>query len=198
MQFSLAIILLVTALTAFCQSPCSSPPKWEAHVSAHDYVSRASANATVSYDAVNKRQRVVETVWLNGNNFTYDVLYLDSIKTIYRYDFQVNKCVKQEVKESWVDLGVPSSAKLVKKQMIGSEDVKEANMLTNLWQYELQDKIGNKIVSFETWSAVGCLPVDFVHFSKSAGINIVKRFFDIKLGIVDQSVWKVRDECVNL
>jgi len=59
--------------------------------------------------------------------------------------------------------------------MIGSEDVKEANMLTNLWQYELQDKIGNKIVSFETWSAVGCLPVDFVHFSKSAGINIVKR-----------------------
>jgi hypothetical protein len=66
---------------------------------------------------VNKRQRVVETVWLNGNNFTYDVLYLDSIKTIYRYDFQVNKCVKQEVKESWVDLGVPSSAKLVTKQV---------------------------------------------------------------------------------
>jgi hypothetical protein len=59
--------------------------------------------------------------------------------------------------------------------MIGSEDVKEANMLTNLWQYELQDKIGNKIVSFETWSAVACLPVDFVHFSKGAGINIVKR-----------------------
>ena len=59
--------------------------------------------------------------------------------------------------------------------MIGSEDVKDANMATNLWQYDLKDKKGNSVVSFETWSAVGCLPVDFVHFSKSAGINIVKR-----------------------
>lgn len=198
MQFSLAIILFVIASGVFCQSPCTSPQQWEAHVSAHDYVSRASANATVSYDAVNKRQRVVETVWLNGQNYTYDVLYLDSLKVVYRYDFQLNKCVKQEVKESWVDLGVPTSAKLVKKQMIGSEDVKDANMATNLWQYDLKDKKGNSVVSFETWSAVGCLPVDFVHFSKSAGINIVKRFFDIKLGIVDQSVWQVRDECANL
>lgn len=80
-------------------------------------MSRASANATVSYDAVNKRQRVVETVYLDGKNFTYDVLYLDSLKVVYRFDVQQNKCVKSEVTDVWADLGVPSTATLVKRQV---------------------------------------------------------------------------------
>ena len=60
-------------------------------------------------------------------------------------------------------------------------------MRTNLWRYEFSDRKGNRIMSFETWTDVGCLPVDFVHFSKAANVNMVKRLtiliFLLKLNI---------------
>lgn len=129
----------------------------------------------MSYDANTRRQRVVENVWLNGKKLVFDVLYLDDAKVVYRFDGQENKCVKTQVTEPWKDLGVAKGAKLVSEQVIGSAAIKDANIRTNLWSSEFEDSQGNKIVSFETWSSVGCLPIDFVHFSKGANINIVKR-----------------------
>ncbi len=83
-------------------------------------MSRASVNASVAYDAVTKRQRIVENVWVNGTKLEFDTLFLGDSKVVFRYDGQSKTCKKSPLSEPWKDLGVPADAVLVSRNVIYS------------------------------------------------------------------------------
>ena len=67
--------------------------------------------ARISYDAIYKRERVIEEYQLGREDDFFDVLYLHNQNVEYRYNFKTKICTKQQVTKEWRNFGIPSNAK---------------------------------------------------------------------------------------
>ena len=67
--------------------------------------------ARISYDAIYKRERVIEEYQLGREDNFFDVLYLHNQNVEYRYNLKTKVCTKQQVTREWRNFGIPSNAK---------------------------------------------------------------------------------------
>jgi hypothetical protein len=71
-----------------------------------DFFSRGK----IFYDAINQRERVIDEVILGSDKEFYDVLYLHSLQTEFRYSFKNKTCQVQKTTRDWRDFRIPDDA----------------------------------------------------------------------------------------
>ncbi|CAF0898910.1 unnamed protein product [Brachionus calyciflorus] len=192
--------LVLTISSVFGQKPvpCTSPPQWEARVFSYDPFQKDTIMARITYDAIYKRERIVEEVKLGDQDDFYDVLYLHNQQIEYRFNFKTKECTKQAITRPWRDFGIPANATSNGESYIGSSAVPNANVLLTLWSKEFTNEKGNKIDYTGAWTYEACLPVSSHYFSKEENINTHTNFFDIVPGIDNPNVFIPRKECLGL
>jgi hypothetical protein len=154
--------------------------------------------ARISYDAVYKRERIIEEFRLGDDDEYFDVLFLHNQQMEYRYNLKTKECQKQPITRPWTDYGVPKNSTSYGESYIGSAAVPNANILVTIWGNEFLDQKGNKIEYMGVWSLEGCLPISANYWSDTAKISTHAHFFDITPGIDNPDVFIPRKECLSL
>lgn len=194
----LSLALAVSSVFAQLPVPCTSPPQWEARVFSYDPFQKDTILARITYDAVYKRERIIEEYRLGDQDDFYDVLYLHNQQIEYRFNFKTKECKKQAVTRPWRDFGIPTNATSYGESYIGSSAVSNANVLITTWGKEFTDEKGNKIDYMGAWTYEACLPIYSHYFSKADNINTHTNFYDIVPGIDNPNVFIPRKECLSL
>jgi hypothetical protein len=182
MLFALCLIVCFSSVLAQKPTPCQTPPQWEARYTGYDSVKKDYVRAHLTYDAVYKRERVIEERVLGSDKEFYDVLYLHNQGIEYRVDLKTKNCTKQSITRPWVNFGIPANATSFGESYLGSSAVPNANVLASLWGLQFVDTRGDKIDYFGVWTYEACLPVHVRYVAEDAQFDIVYNFFDIVPG----------------
>ena len=162
----------------------------------HDSVKQGTVRARISYDAIYRRERVIEEYTLGSDDEYYDVLYLHDDNIEYRFNLKSRNCTKQTITRPWVDFGIPANATNFGESYLGSSAVPNANLLATLWGYQFVDEKGSKVDYFGVWTYTGCLPLSIRYRSEDNDFDLLYSFFDISPGIEDPNVFIPRRECL--
>jgi hypothetical protein len=140
----LACLLVVLESTKViqCQEPrpCETPKQWEAKYFEFDSIKGEQTRAHITYDAIYRRERVVEE-YLHGKDKDYfDVLYLHSTRLMYVYNFKTKKCTIEQINRPWRNFGIPRNASSLGEAYIGASGVPKAHLLVTFWRDEIKDE----------------------------------------------------------
>lgn len=193
-----ALVLAGSAVLCQVPVPCSTPAQWEARFFSYDEFQHDTISARLSYDAIYKRERVIEEFQLGKEDDFYDVLYLYNQKVEYRYNLKTKECQKLPITREWRDYGIPANSTSLGESYIGSSAVPGANLLVTIWTHEFVDSKGQKVEYLGTWTYEACIPVHAQYFSREAQINTHSSFYDVTPGISNPNAFIPRQECLNL
>ncbi|XP_035700255.1 mammalian ependymin-related protein 1-like [Branchiostoma floridae] len=172
--------------------PCSPPSLWEARVSRIDPEKRFAERARISYDATNRRIRLIEEVLIRDDKDYFDVLFIHNTEpgTEYRFNLKTKECQKREIADAWRPFQVPPNSTFLGEGYIGTGAVPGAGVLTQLWSntFENEDKY------FGVYTAEGCIPIQEEFYSRRTGL-VSSTFFDVTAGISDPNVFIPPREC---
>jgi hypothetical protein len=194
---SCLLVVLESTKVIRCQEPrpCETPKQWEAKYFEFDSIKGEQTRAHITYDAIYRRERVVEE-YLHGKDKDYfDVLYLHSTRLMYVYNFKTKKCTIEQINRPWRNFGIPRNASSLGEAYIGASGVPKAHLLVTFWRDEIKDEKGNKYEYSGVWTHDACLPVTVALSSTTAKVNAVMNFFDIVSGISNPDVFIPRKEC---
>ncbi|CAH1261898.1 EPDR1 [Branchiostoma lanceolatum] len=190
--FVLFAAVCVAVVSSQVLQPCSPPPLWEARISRIDPEKRFSERARISYDATNRRIRVIEEVNIRDDKEYFDVLYIHNTEpgTEYRFNLKTKECNKKEIEDAWRPFEVPPNSTFLGESYIGTGAVPGAGVQTQLWDKAFES--GDKY--FGVYTVVGCIPIQEEFYSRRTGL-VTSTFFDVTAGISDPNVFIPPREC---
>eukprot|EP00058_Branchiostoma_floridae_P011362 XP_002596850.1 hypothetical protein BRAFLDRAFT_99749 [Branchiostoma floridae] len=169
------------------------PSLWEARISRVDPEKRFSERARISYDATNRRIRIIEEVNILVAREYYDVLFIHNTEpgTEYRLNLKTKECQKRDIVDAWRPFQVPPNSTFLGESYIGTGSIQGAGVQTQLWEnvFENEDKY------FGVYTAVGCIPIQEEFYSRRTGL-VTTTFFDVTGGISDPNVFIPPRECM--
>ncbi|CAF0783285.1 unnamed protein product [Adineta ricciae] len=191
------LVLCFVALTAAQQpKPCTTPPQWEANIFDYNQQQKFMVRGRLSYDAVYRRERIIEEVNFGSQGDAFDVVALFDSQTEYIYDFKARNCTRRRIERPWRDFGIPQDARSFGESYIGSSAAPGLGLLVTLWGGNHTTPSNDTVRTFGTWTYQACLPVRFISHSQRFG-RTETSFFDITAGISDPNVFIPRRECLT-
>ncbi|KAM6087785.1 mammalian ependymin-related protein 1 [Chlamydotis macqueenii] len=182
--------------------PCQAPRQWEGRTVSYEHGSGRNTRAAVSYDGPNQRLRVLEerkALIPCKKFFEYILLYKDAV--MFQIEQVTKLCSKIPLTEPWDPYDIPANSTYEDQYYIGGPG---DEIMVQEWS---DRKPARKL---ESWVGVytvkDCYPVQET-YTKNYSVTTSTRFFDIKLGIADPSVFtppstcqtaqprKMKDEC---
>jgi hypothetical protein len=136
--------------------------------------------ANLSYDATNKRFRMIEEHGFGKKAESYDILYLHDKQTEFRFNLRTKKCKKVNVTMPWRNAGIPKKAINFGDSYYGAAEVPDAHLLIGVWKDEFIHPINEKVLYMGTWTNKACLPVTATYLSKI--FNVHSTTLDITTG----------------
>jgi hypothetical protein len=195
MKLLLVLVVLCAYVYAQKPTPCTTPPQWDAYLYEYNVKENFQLRAKFTYDAIYKRERIIEQYSLGQDREAYDVLRLNNQNVEYVYSFKYKNCTTRQITRPWRDFGIPANATSYGEAYIGSSAVPNANVLATLWGANFTDPQGNQVYYSGAWTYEACLPISSTYYGESFGLTHVS-FYDITPGISDPSVFIPRRECL--
>ncbi|XP_034985835.2 mammalian ependymin-related protein 1 [Zootoca vivipara] len=170
--------------------PCQAPLQWEGRTVVYDHSSGRNTRAAVSYDGQNQRLRILEErkgLIPCKKFFEYIYLYKDSV--MFQIEQVTKLCSKIALTEPWDPYDIPDNSTYEDQNYIGGPG---DQIMVQEWS---DRKPARKS---ETWVGVytvkDCYPVQET-YTRNYSVTTSTRFFDLKLGISDPSVFTPPSTC---
>uniref|UniRef100_G1KU93 Mammalian ependymin-related protein 1 n=2 Tax=Anolis carolinensis TaxID=28377 RepID=G1KU93_ANOCA len=179
-----------------------APLQWEGRTVAYDHVTGRNTRASVTYDSPNQRLRVLEEkkgLIPCKKFFEYIYFYKDAV--MFQIEQVTKLCTKVPLSDPWDPFDIPDNSTYEDQYYIGGPG-------DQIMVQEWSDR--KRARKLETWVGVytvkDCYPVQET-YTKNYSVTTSTRFFDLKLGISDPSVFippstcqtaqpeKMRDAC---
>uniref|UniRef100_A0ABM5GQD6 Mammalian ependymin-related protein 1 n=1 Tax=Pogona vitticeps TaxID=103695 RepID=A0ABM5GQD6_9SAUR len=182
--------------------PCQAPLQWEGRTVEYDHSTGTNTRAAVAYDSPNQRLRILEErKGLIPCKKFFEYIYLYKEAVMFQIEQVTKLCSKTALSEPWDPYDIPANSTYEDQYYIGGPG---DQIIVQEWS---DRKRARKL---ETWVGVytvkDCYPVQET-YSKNYSVTTSTRFFDLKLGISDPSVFippstcqaaqpkKMRDAC---
>ena len=98
-----------------------------------------SFKARFYYDAIYKRDRIIEDEKFSDDEESYDVLSLYNNQTQYVVNLKTKECRKLPLTRPWVDFGVSQNATFLGESYLGSSAVTNGSLLVTIWKDQTSD-----------------------------------------------------------
>ncbi|XP_068423241.1 mammalian ependymin-related protein 1 [Clinocottus analis] len=171
-------------------APCLAPPQWEGRWVLYDHSSGRNNRASVSYDGLQQRIRVLTQNKKHApcQRF-YEYIYLYQSMVMFQIDQKTKACSKIALTGAWDPFDIPENSTFEDQYFIGGPG-------DNVEVQEWSDRKPAR--QHETWVGVytlkDCYPVQETYASNSS-VTISTRFFNLQLGISDPDVFTPPDTC---
>ncbi|KAM4706078.1 mammalian ependymin-related protein 1 [Rhinophrynus dorsalis] len=173
-------------------TPCQAPLQWEGRTVFYDHSTGRNTRASVTYDANLQRIRILEerkSLVPCKRFFEYIFLYQDAV--MFQIEQVTQICSKRALTEPWDPYDIPENSTYEDKYYIGGPG-------DEITVQEWSDRKPAR--KYETWIGVytdkDCYPVHETYV-KNDSLTTSTRFFDIRLGISDPSVFSPPSTCQN-
>ncbi|XP_026883812.2 mammalian ependymin-related protein 1 [Electrophorus electricus] len=172
--------------------PCPAPLQWEGRTVEYDHSTGRNSRAAVSYDAQNKRIRVLEEK--RGHvpcKKYFEYIYLFNSGVLFQIEQVTKKCAKLNLTDVWDPYDIPLNSTFEDQYFIGGP----GDMI------EVQEWSDRKPArKNENWVGVytlkDCYPVQET-YTKNSSVTTSTRFFDLELGIGDPGVFNPPSTCLS-
>ncbi|XP_040209142.1 mammalian ependymin-related protein 1 [Rana temporaria] len=171
-------------------TPCEAPLQWEGRIVVYDHNSGTNTRANVTYDAKQQRIRILEdrkSLIPCKRFFEYIFLYKESL--MFQIEQVTKTCVKSALTAQWDPFDIPENSTFEDEYYIGGPG---DQIIVQEWS---DRKPARK---YETWVGAytdkDCYPVQET-YTKNESMTTSTRFFDLKLGIKDPSVFTPPSSC---
>ncbi|KAK9396557.1 mammalian ependymin-related protein 1 [Crotalus adamanteus] len=184
------LISLIWAARAQPAVPCKAPLQWEGRTVEYDHSSGRNIRAMVSYDNPNQRLRILEEKkrFIPCKKF-FEYIYLYKDAVMYQIEQETKLCSKISLSEPWDPYDIPDNSTYEDQYYIGGPG---DQIMIQEWS---DRKPARKL---ENWVGVytvkDCYPVQET-YTKNYSVTTSTRFFDLKLGISDPSVFIPPSTC---
>lgn len=138
---------------------CKTPDQWEGSFYSYDAIKKIRIIGNISYDAVNKRERIHQLFVLPNKNQSYDLLYLYNEKTLLVYNLVSKSCSKVSLVRPWSHFGIVENSVFFGSNYLGSPKMEDNNLRIQTWKDEFVDSHGNRVFHVSTWTWKSCLPI---------------------------------------
>ncbi|XP_065180537.1 mammalian ependymin-related protein 1-like [Sycon ciliatum] len=187
------LVCLATVVVSQRPEPCDTPLAWEARASAYDHGAGQNNRFRISYDAVNKRRRILEEIdaFTPGREF-YEYLELGNEHKIYIINQATRHC---EVREDpyFRMYEIPKNATFEGAHTIGF------GLDESFEVHEWSDRIAaGRLTWIGGFTARSCVPVSEVIFKTNITNSVTNHFYDITGGISDPNIFIVPTACSQL
>ncbi|XP_073486597.1 mammalian ependymin-related protein 1 [Aquarana catesbeiana] len=171
-------------------TPCEAPLQWEGRIVVYDHNTGTNTRANVTYDAKQQRIRILEdrkSLIPCKRFFEYIFLYKESV--MFQIEQVTKTCVKSTLTAQWDPYDIPENSTFEDEYYIGGPG---DQIIVQEWS---DRKPARK---YETWVGAytdkDCYPVQET-YTKNESMTTSTRFFDLKLGIKDPSVFTPPSSC---
>ncbi|XP_056276276.1 mammalian ependymin-related protein 1 [Pseudoliparis swirei] len=171
-------------------APCLAPQQWEGRWVMFDHSSGRNSRASVSYDGLKQRIRVLQQNKKHApcQRF-YEYIYLYQSMVMFQIDQKTKACSKIALSGSWDPFDIPDNSTFEDQYDIGGPGD----------SVEVQEWSDRKPArQHETWVGVytlkDCYPVQET-YAKNSSVITSTRFFDLHLGISDPDVFTPPATC---
>ncbi|XP_078672259.1 mammalian ependymin-related protein 1-like [Branchiostoma floridae x Branchiostoma belcheri] len=171
--------------------PCIAPKLWEARMSRIDPAKRFYERARISYDAINRRVRIIEEVNIKEQRDFFDVLFLHEVGKEYKFNLRTKECAVSAIAEQFRPFEVPPNATSFGESYIGTGAFPGEGVLITLWGGEAEQPAGRYMATFTN---SGCVPVEDGFCTERFGC-VHTAFYDVVAGISDPNVFIPPREC---
>ncbi|RNA34160.1 mammalian ependymin-related 1-like [Brachionus plicatilis] len=172
---------------------CKTPEQWQGSFYSYDSIKQIRIIGNISYDAVNKRERIFQLFILPQKNQSYDMLYLYNQKSLQVNNLVKKSCSKISLTRPWTDFGILPNSKFFGSNYLGSNKLDESGLKIQTWKDEFDDSDGNRVFHVSTWTFKNCLPVFDNYITKGSSLHTM--YMDITPGIKDESVFESSEVC---
>jgi hypothetical protein len=152
--------------------------------------------ARLTYDAVNKRERIIDEIYFNSSKNYYDIIYLHQQHKQFRINLKTRECVVEPITRPWRDMSIPEEAHSLGESFIGSGEIVDAGLLVHNWFGKHQTKTNQTVRYMLQFTRHACLPVSAAFIIENYGATVM-HFSNIKPGIKDPSVFNIPPECIQ-
>nr|XP_033786130.1 mammalian ependymin-related protein 1 [Geotrypetes seraphini] len=171
-------------------SPCLAPAQWEGRTVQYDHSTGRNTRAAVSYDASQQRVRVLEEKkGLVPCKRFFEYIYLYQEEVMFQIEQVTKLCSKLTLNEPWDPYDIPDNSTYEDQYYIGGPE-------DQIFVQEWSDRKPAR--KYETWVGVytlkDCYPVQET-YTRNYSVTTSTRFFDIKLGISDPSIFTPPASC---
>ncbi|XP_072905687.1 mammalian ependymin-related protein 1 [Hemitrygon akajei] len=170
--------------------PCQAPQQWEGRAVMYNHKTGRNSRVLISYDGKNQRIRILDEKkgHIPCKKF-YEYIYLFKNPVLFKIEQVTKQCTKLPLLEPWDPYDIPDNSTYEDQYNIGGPGD----------QIEVQEWSDRKPArKFETWVGVytvkDCYPVQET-YTKSYNVTSSTRFFDLRLGISDPSVFNPPSTC---
>lgn len=100
--------------------------------------------ARLTYDAVFKRERVIDEVYTNSSKEHYDIIYLHQEQKQYKLNLKTRECSIENITRPWRNIAIPESAQSLGQSYIGTgqlpgyfnETIETTLIINNFYLYK--------------------------------------------------------------
>ena len=130
-----SVILVVVSIgTVLCNNdndndltkPCVAPKVWESKLFESNVEKKYFMRGIFSYDAVNRRERIIDELMIDESREYYDIIYLHNENKKYVFNLHTRKCEVKNITRPWKEFGIPKNAKRLGDSYIGSPEIPRA------------------------------------------------------------------------
>lgn len=114
-------------------TPCITPPQWEGNFIDINEQQRFMVRGRLSYDALYRRERVVEELEVGQEDDYYEAVALFDSQVEYVYNFRARNCTRRPLTRPWRNFGIRPNATSFGEGYVGASAVPGANILVTLW-----------------------------------------------------------------
>jgi len=132
-MYAILALCLLGFVAAQAPVPCTTPPQWEANIFEVNEQQRVLVRARLSYDSVNRRERVIEEVDVSRQESAYEIIALFNSSIEYVYDFRARNCTRRPLTRPWRDFGIRPDARSLGEAYVGTSASPSAGVLVTLW-----------------------------------------------------------------
>ena len=135
----------------------------------------------ISYDSVNRRQRIIWKETRNNQVQEYEKIFLEKQNVLYQYNILTKTCSKIN-NYVWKSFDVPEGSTYFGSSYIGTSAIPNGNLVANVWAKNYTDSTGT-VEFVGMWSDAGCVPLRAI-VSGGADFGISRtNYYDITPGI---------------
>ncbi|XP_076099861.1 mammalian ependymin-related protein 1-like [Mytilus galloprovincialis] len=172
---------------------CDPPKQWEGkihRVARGSSVQPENERVKISYDETNQRVREISDSPLipKPGQAMYEVIYLHQTKKEYRINLATRKCNVSTITRPFMSVGIPPNATFNGFASFGIHAISGQSLDIQDWETSVYDN------RFSVVLTTDCVPVQYTHYIPPSS-TIVSTYFDINLGINDESVFTPPSEC---
>lgn len=127
------LLCLVGIAVAQRPVPCTTPTQWEGRIFDINEQHNFRAEGKLSYDAIYRRERIVDEIAEGSQDDFYDTIALFDSRVEFIYNFKARNCSRRELTRQWRDFGIRPDARSYGEAYIGSSVFPDTGVLVTIW-----------------------------------------------------------------